>query len=138
MNERIVLRVANYQKAVNNLQLAITQFGDTDLDIIKEGIIQRFEISHELAWKIMADILKYEGHSDILGSRSATRLAFNVGLIDDGDLWLNMIESRNMTVHVYNPEILNSEFRKIIDDYLPLLLAFHRKLNTLLDTSSER
>ncbi|OOR87903.1 nucleotidyltransferase [Moraxella caviae] len=135
LSERALLRFANYQKAVQNLNTAVNQFGDTELDIIKEGIIQRFEIAHELAWKLLSDILKHEGHTDILGSRSATRLAFNLGLLDKGDVWLAMIESRNITVHAYNPDILQHEFNKIIRQYLPLLSQFSDKIQSLVQTN---
>ena len=54
-------RFENYQSAVAQLNTAVVQYQNTDLDIIKEGVIQRFEFTHELAWKLMKDILQNEG-----------------------------------------------------------------------------
>jgi len=55
------------------LKQAVETYDDNAEDIIKEGIIQRFEFTHELAWKVMKDFLKYEGYQNINGYRSATR-----------------------------------------------------------------
>ncbi len=54
-------------------------------NIVKEGVLQRFEFTHELAWKTLKDYLEYEGHQNITGSRTAVRLAFNLGLLEDGN-----------------------------------------------------
>ena len=45
-------------------------------EIIKEGLIQRFEYTHELAWNVMKDYAEYQGNSTIGGSRNASREAF--------------------------------------------------------------
>lgn len=69
-------RLHTYSKALHQLSSAIDLYRDTEVDIIKEGIIQRFEFTHELAWKLLKEILLSEGFSDVIGSRSATREAF--------------------------------------------------------------
>lgn len=125
-------RFANYQKALNQLTEAIENNGTNPIDIIKEGIIQRFEFTHELAWKVMKDYLEYEGYQNIVGSRSATREAFNKGLITEGQLWMNMIESRNTTVHTYQEEILVDEFNKIVNVYFSLLIDFSNKMKSVV------
>lgn len=124
-------RFENYKKAVNQLHSAIEQYGNTDIAIIKEGIIQRFEFTHELSWKLMQDILKGQGETDLFGSKSATRLAFNRGLIQNGEIWLDMIESRNITVHTYNSDILDKEFNKVVKYYLPLFIQFQNRIEQL-------
>ncbi|MBN6069261.1 nucleotidyltransferase substrate binding protein [Aggregatibacter actinomycetemcomitans] len=124
-------RFENYKRALNQLETALHEYADTNLDIIKEGIIQRFEFTHELAWKLMQDILQAEGVVDILGSRTATRMAFNRGLIQQGDIWLEMVKSRNITVHTYDEKILAQEFSKIMTLYLPLFLQFKQRVEQL-------
>ena len=125
-------RFANFEKAITQLSEGIEQNSSTPFDIVKEGIIQRFEFTHELAWKVMKDFLEHEGFLNITGSRSATREAFNIKLITDGQSWMDMIESRNETVHTYNGEILETEYRKIVSNYHPLFIAFYEKMRTLL------
>lgn len=124
-------RFQNYQKSVIYLSTEIGHYGDTDIDVIKKGIIQSFEICHELAWKLMQDILRDEGETELLGSKSATRLAFNRGLITHGEIWLEMIKSRNLTVHTYDEAMINEEFQKIKHQYLPLFIAFEQRVNRL-------
>ncbi|WP_233139470.1 nucleotidyltransferase substrate binding protein [Aggregatibacter actinomycetemcomitans] len=124
-------RFENYKRALNQLETALHEYADTNLDIIKEGIIQRFEFTHELAWKLMQDILQAEGVVDIWGSRTATRMAFNRGLIQQGDIWLEMVKSRNITVHTYDEKILAQEFSKIMTLYLPLFLQFKQRVEQL-------
>jgi nucleotidyltransferase substrate binding protein (TIGR01987 family) len=125
-------RFANYEKALNQLTTAIENNGINPVDIIKEGIIQRFEFTHELAWKVMKDYLEYEGFQNITGSRSATREAFNKGLISKGQDWMDMIESRNKTVHTYNENILETEFDRIVNIYFSLFIEFETKMKMFL------
>ena len=68
----------------------------------KQGFIQTFEYTHELAWKTLKDFLEDRGNTDIYGSRDATKKAFALGLIDDGEIWMQMIKSRNLTSHTYD------------------------------------
>ncbi len=129
-NIRWKQRFENFKKALLKLSDAIEN-EHQPTDIVKEGIIQRFEFTHELAWKVMKDFLEYEGEQNITGSRSATRSFFNKNLIKNGQEWMNMIESRNKTIHTYQQEILNEEFNKIITIYYPLFKQFKSKMETL-------
>ena len=98
----------------------------------KEGTIQRFEFTHELAWKVMKDFLQDKGIQGIIGSKDATRLAFQNEIINDGQTWMDMIESRNKTVHTYLEEILEVEYNLITKSYYPLIAAFYLKMKTFL------
>ena len=123
-------RFQNFTQALQHLKQATDMKSPSNLE--KEGTIQRFEFTHELAWKVMKDYLEYEGILNITGSRSATREAFNKGLLTNGQIWMNMIESRNKTVPTYIDEILEKEYELIVTKYYPLLEAFHQKMQTFL------
>ncbi|WKV11941.1 nucleotidyltransferase substrate binding protein [Marivirga harenae] len=125
-------RFSNFEKALSQLQEGIENNGADPINIIKEGIVQRFEFTHELAWKVLKDYLLYEGIQNVTGSRSATREAFRIGLISDGQKWMEMIESRNNTVHTYNENILKVEYDKIINQYFSLFIDFQTKVKSLL------
>jgi nucleotidyltransferase substrate binding protein (TIGR01987 family) len=125
-------RFSNYEKALKQLTEGIEENRNTNSMLIKEGIIQRFEFTHELAWKVMKDFLQYEGFQDIIGARSATRMAFSQDLITEGQLWMDMIESRNKTPHTYQEDILVSEYQKIVTLYLPLFTHFYHKMKPLI------
>lgn len=71
----------------------------------------------------MKDYLEYEGHQGITGSRSASRLAFSLGLVANVQVLMDMRESRNRTVHTYDEWILEQEFTKVQQAYAPALFA---------------
>lgn len=114
-------RFQNYQKALGQLTSALAEYDQHAPALVKEGILQRFEFTHELAWKVLKDYLEYEGHQGITGSRSASRLAFSIGLVADGQVWMDMLESRNRTLHTYDERILEQEFTKVQQAYAPAL-----------------
>lgn len=138
-------RFSNYVKAFHKLDQAVTRIkedygiderGAIDEDdflddIIKEGLIQRFEYTHELAWNVMKDYAIYQGNTAITGSRDATREAFSIGLITDGKVWMNMIVSRNKTSHTYNEATADEIFHLIVHDYHAAFSAFTTKMETL-------
>ncbi|MCF7971476.1 MAG: nucleotidyltransferase substrate binding protein [Methylococcaceae bacterium] len=125
-------RFSNFKKAFLQLKEAVDTYDESAVDIIKEGVIQRFEFTHELAWKVMKDFLEYEGYQNITGFRSATRQAFNIGLIEEGQVWMNMIESRNRTVHTYHEDVLEVEYKNVIGSYFLCFSAFYEKMATFL------
>lgn len=100
---RWMQRFNNYKKALKQLQDAVELMEERELSILeKQGFIQAFEYTHELAWKTLKDFLENRGNTDIYGSRDATKKAFALGLIDDGEIWMQMIKSRNLTSHTYD------------------------------------
>jgi nucleotidyltransferase substrate binding protein (TIGR01987 family) len=125
-------RFQNYQKALGQLVSALSQYDEHAESLIKDGILQRFEFTHELAWKVLKDYLEYEGHQGITGSRSASRLAFSLGLVSDGQVWMDMIESRNRTVHTYDERVLEQEFAKVQQAYAPALSELAIRMQPLL------
>ncbi|WP_317167507.1 nucleotidyltransferase substrate binding protein [Arenibacter sp. 6A1] len=96
-------------------------------DIIKEGLIQRFEYTHELAWNVMKDYAAYQGNPNVGGSRDAVREAFQLQIIAEGKIWMEMIKSRNKTSHTYNEEIADEIFRDII-------YVYHAAFKTFFNT----
>jgi nucleotidyltransferase substrate binding protein (TIGR01987 family) len=89
--------------------------GYTDLE--REGLIQRFENTYDLAWKTMKDFLENKGYTNIIGSKDATREAFQAGLIIDGEAWMEMLESRNLTSHTYDEETAEKISEKVKAGY---------------------
>lgn len=126
---RWVLRLSNYEKAMESLTSAVTLSESRPLsDLEKQGLIQAFEFTHELAWNVLKDYFSYQGTQGITGSRDATREAFSKGLIEDGDGWMAMIQSRNKTSHTYNQAVANEIVEAIIGKYFMLLRALMHKL----------
>jgi nucleotidyltransferase substrate binding protein (TIGR01987 family) len=108
-------RLANFRKAFGRLDDAVLLSRQRDLsDLERQGLIQAFEFTHELAWNLMKDWFDYQGNFQISGSRDATREAFRMGLIQDGEAWMEMLKSRNQSSHTYNLETA-AEIARAID-----------------------
>ncbi|MBL0190773.1 MAG: nucleotidyltransferase substrate binding protein [Saprospiraceae bacterium] len=136
-------RLSNYNKALNKLENAVEFINISFLDenekkimdlglvldeMIKEGLIQRFENTHELAWNLMKDYAEYQGNNNVGGSRDATREALQLKIIEDGEIWMDMIQSRNKTTYTYNEATANEIYHKILEEYFPLFLKFRNKM----------
>ena len=132
-------RFSNYQKALQRLKDNIEYFSTflaentTPADILKQGLIQSFEFTHELAWNVMKDYAVYQGNSEIKGSRDAVRYSAQVSLISDGFGWMEMIQSRNSSSHTYNEDTANEITEHIISKYFPLFIEFQEKMLTLME-----
>ncbi len=115
---RWLQRFDNYQQALDTLQDAVNLSQQRALSKLEQqGLIQGFEFTHELAWKTLKDFFDYRGVSGVIGSRDATRSAFREGIIENGDLWMEMIKSRNLSSHTYREEVANEIAHKIIHQY---------------------
>lgn len=129
-------RLENYKKALAQLDSAIQLAKQRALsDLEKQGLIQAFEFTHELAWNVMKDYFAYQGNPNITGSRDAIRESFNKGLITEGEGWMEMIKSRNQSSHTYNIHIANELIEKIINQYGLLFDAFSMQMQTLLENN---
>lgn len=130
---RWIQRFVNYRKALFKLGQAVDIIADKisddeDVDdLLKEGLIQRFEYTHELAWKVMKDYAEYQGYVDIRGSRDAFRKAFQMGIISDSK-WMDSIEDRNLTSHNYDEDVAEEIYETIVKVYYPLFVKFERSM----------
>lgn len=122
-------RLANYITALAQLTSAVELAGQRPLsDLEKQGLIQAFEFTHELAWNVMKDYFAYQGTSSITGSRDAVRESFNKGIISDGEGWMEMIRSRNLSSHTYNQQVADEIVERILKCYHPLFQVFLQQM----------
>jgi nucleotidyltransferase substrate binding protein (TIGR01987 family) len=125
-------RLNSFEKAFAQLENAVALKQTRNLsDLEKQGLIQAFEFTHELAWNLMKDYLVWQGFSNITGSRDATREAFANGLIADGETWMAMIQSRNLTSHTYNQHTADQIVDAISSAYTPIFCSFLIKMQDL-------
>ena len=126
---RWIQRFQNYKKALDQLRKAVVLSRKRDLsDLEVQGLIQAFEFTHEMGWKTMKDFLEEKGIINLIGSKDATRNAFREGLIADGEGWMEMIKSRNLTSHTYNEAIAEAIAKDILERYFELFEAFEQKM----------
>lgn len=122
MNEDIrwKQRFDNYLRAFEALRRVVDLARQRDLsELEQQGLIHCFEFTHELAWNVLKDYLEETGITGIIGSKGATREAFKNGLICDGESWMQMIKSRNLSSHAYNPDIAEEVAANILTRFYP-------------------
>ena len=125
-------RHMNYRRALATLTAAVDLSHQRPLsELEQQGLIQSFEYTHELAWNCLKDFLQYQGEQGIYGSRDATRKAFGVGLIESGEVWMDMIGSRNRSSHTYNQATANAIVADIIERYHQQFCLLDQRLSTL-------
>lgn len=130
---RWIQRFNNYRRALEKFNQAVDiisnkmEWGEEIDDLLEEGLIQRFEYTHELAWKVMKDYAQYQGYTNIQGSRDAFRKAFEMGIIEN-EAWMESINDRNLTSHNYDDETVTEILKAIIDTYALLFNDFEKKM----------
>lgn len=119
-------RLQNFKKSFNQLEEFIAKGALNKFE--EQGLIQCFEYNYELSWNVIKDFYNSQGEVNIQGSRDAFRLAFNRGLVKDGQTWMDMIQSRSLTSHTYNEDTAKLIIQAIQKKYFP---AFQELLKTL-------
>lgn len=128
---RWLQRFSNYRKALVKLGKAVEIVSseleqDQDIDeLLQEGLIQRYEYTHELAWNLMKDFAEYQGITGLIGSRDAIRQTLKLGLIEDEN-WMRSIVDRNLTSHDYDEDTAKEIVNNIINIYYPLFLRYEK------------
>jgi len=115
-------RFESYKKALARLDSAVTLAQTRTLsELEQQGLVQAFEFTHELAWKLLKDFLEDRGNTGVFGSKDAVREAFNSGIIGNGEIWMDMIVKRNLSSHTYNQstadEITDTILRSYISEF---------------------
>ncbi len=123
-------RFSNYRKALAQLKKFIDKGELSELE--QQGLIQSFEYVYELGWTVLKDFLENSGQTNIFGSRDAIRKAFQLGLIEDGEGWMEMYKSRIKTSHTYNEETANEVVKDILSDFYDLFIELEKKLISLM------
>jgi len=126
---RWIQRFNNFTKALGQLSKFI-QKGDLN-ELEKQGLIQAFEYTYELAWNTIKDYFEDQGETGIHGSRNAFRLAFRRGLIENGQAWMDMIKSRTLTTHTYNEEIAEAIANAVMTIYYTEFILLENTLQKI-------
>lgn len=117
-------RFVHFQRAFLLLEQTMTIEHPSDAE--RAGLIQFFEMSFELAWKVLKDYLEEEGFT-VVSPRDTIKQAFQAGLLENGHVWIEALKDRNLTVHTYEEKIAVAVEQKIRDSYFPALLTLSRK-----------
>ena len=129
---RWIQRANNFDKAFSQLKDAVELARRHQLSKLEAlGLIQRFKYTHELGWNTLKDFLEEHGTLNLYGSRDTTRAAFRADLIENAEIWMAMIQSRNLTLHTYNESTAAQIVEAILDVYYAEFQAIQAKLQRL-------
>jgi nucleotidyltransferase substrate binding protein (TIGR01987 family) len=128
--KRCMERFDSFSKALDRLEEAFEQDGHDELQ--KDGVIQRFEFTFELAWKTLQDYFEAEGYTDVKGPRTVIRQAFQDHVIKDPEIWMSILEDRNRMTHTYDGNASDDVFEHIRDSYLAELGELYHALKERL------
>ena len=131
-NIRWQQRFNNFLKAFDQLEKFILHGKLNDME--KQGLIKAFEYTYELSWKTLQDLLKEKGYNDINGPKPVIQQSFQDGHIINGEAWMRMHNSRNLTSHSYDKETADEIVDKIRKEYFELFRQFKIRLESDLNT----
>ena len=127
-------RFENFDKAYKLLEKYVDLADPTEIE--QMGIIQAFEMSFELAWKLMKDHLEAEGFQ-VSSPRDTIKQAYQAGIITDGHAWIDALEARNSTVHTYDSNVADQILNQITEVYFFALQQFHQFMKKQNDIRTE-
>ncbi|MBN2392233.1 MAG: nucleotidyltransferase substrate binding protein [Anaerolineae bacterium] len=116
-------RFQNFERAFTLLEQALQI--DAPSDVERAGMIQFFEMSFELAWKLLKDYLEEEGFT-VTSPKTALKQAFQAGFIRDGHTWIDALQDRNLTAHTYDEATAIMVENKIRQSYYPILAELYQ------------
>ena len=126
-------KLQSYHKALNRVAEVVNVMDKRQLnDFEADGLIQRFEFTFELAWKLMKSYAEFQGiDKEIMGSRDAIRWAFENKIINDSGIWMEMVKRRNDTSHTYDEETAAEVVIRIKDSYYQAFMALYDRMENL-------
>lgn len=123
---RWIQRLESFTRALEEVRDAVDTRGERPLSRLEAmGLIQAFEFTYELGWKLLKDYLEYQGVADLVGSRDTVREAVTRGLLSEseGSVWMTMLQDRNRTSHLYDEETVRAIESSIVRQYLHAFMA---------------
>ena len=119
-------RFENFEKAYLVLKENVDHPIKTDLE--RAGLIQLFEMTFKLSWKVLKDYLEAEGYS-VRSPRETLKQAFQMGLIGEGHIWIDALSDRNLTTHTYDETLAEKLVKDIRENYFPAIEKMYDKLS---------
>ncbi|MCI8929862.1 MAG: nucleotidyltransferase [Lachnospiraceae bacterium] len=120
-----------FENYASNLRvLARADKEDLNNEFVISGVIDKFSVQFELGWKLLKELLAYEGSkASVTGSpRGIIKEAYAVYPFFDGDIWLDMLKDRNDMAHIYNGNAANDLVKRILEEYIPQFLKLEEEL----------
>jgi nucleotidyltransferase substrate binding protein (TIGR01987 family) len=123
-------RLSNYREALNTV-LELRPKYKTLSPLEQDGLLQRFEYTFELAWKVMQDYLLETGYKGLKGPRNVIKQMGQDDLLNPF-VWEEIMQTRNRLSHIYDEEVSRDLFESIINNFIPALEEFEKKMSGIL------
>lgn len=126
---RFTQRKLDYTNALRRLKDALKE---NESEIVIDGVLHRYEFTFELAWKCMKDYMEYLGIENKTGSpREIIQLAYKQNIIDNGEIWIQMMLSRNALSHLYDEGTSREIYKDIKEKFVTEFDKLETKFNEL-------
>ncbi|MCI5911479.1 MAG: nucleotidyltransferase substrate binding protein [Oscillospiraceae bacterium] len=131
-------KLDNFSNCLDVLKRADFEIADEN-EIYRTGIIGQFNLTFELAWKALQEILKMHGAegAETGSPREILQIGYKLGFLSDSAVWLAMLRKRNTSVHIYNEEDIDEMILLIRDSFIPAFSALENTLKEKLDEAGE-
>ena len=133
--KRIKQRLADFEKALQRLKEVLSE-DPAKTSAIIDGTIQRFEFTFELAWKLARDVLQHSG-IEVNNPRTVIKELFKTEIIQNGDAWVQMLDDRNTTTHLYDENEAKTIYQKIKGSYFDLFDEFRQKIIPMISEMND-
>ena len=126
-------KLDNFSNCLTILRNADFKLADNN-DIYRTGVIGQFNLTFELAWKALQEILRLHGAegADTGSPREILQLGYKLGFVNDSAVWLLMLKKRNTSVHIYNEQEVDEIILLIRDSFIPAFVALEKTLREKL------
>ena len=126
-------KLDNFSNCLTILRNADFKLADNN-DIYRTGVIGQFNLTFELAWKALHEILRLHGAegADTGSPREILQLGYKLGFVNDSAVWLLMLKKRNTSVHIYNEQEVDEMILLIRDSFIPAFVALEKTLREKL------
>jgi len=123
-------RLQNFENAFNVLQRRVEEYADNPTqEAYQRSLVQAFEMTQELSWKVLKDYLENDGYGDVDNARKVFKTAFQAEIItSDVEVWMQSIRLRNLTSHTYDEQILQEVIDFIQDKFYPSIDKLYHQL----------
>lgn len=124
-------KLNNFKNAISRLEESILDFNKTNMLSVRDGVIQRFEFTTDLAWKTVYEYLLEQGFVNINTPKMIISKAYSANIIDDEKGWIDILNDRNVTSHIYDETEANEVFENIKSHYVMLFKQLSDRLFSL-------
>ena len=126
-------KLDNFSNCLTILRNADFKLADNN-DIYRTGVIGQFNLTFELTWKALQEILRLHGaeEADTGSPREILQLGYKLGFVNDSAVWLLMPKKRNTSVHIYNEQEVDEMILLIRDSFIPAFVALEKTLKEKL------